>query len=184
MIFDARARVLRTLPWLLALLLAFVAVTSTAHAKGEPVRFSPWKGGATPALVLKDGRGKEHDLAAYRGKLVLVNFWATWCGPCRTELPLFEKTIEKYKGNSDVAFIAVTTDEDRDLVAPFVKQSKYNLPVAFAENIDQFYAITAIPTTVVLDRKGRVSFRMRGFNPKDDFVAFLGEKIEMALKAE
>jgi len=117
-----------------------------------------------------------------RGKVIVMNFWATWCGPCLTEMPLFEKTIAKYKDDKDVFFLAVTTDEDRDLVAPFLKQYKFNLPIAYADYLNDHFAISSIPTTIILDRKGEVSFRQAGFNPREDFIETLSERIEDAKK--
>jgi thiol-disulfide isomerase/thioredoxin len=119
-----------------------------------------------------------------RGKVIVMNFWATWCGPCLTEMPLFEKAIAKYKDDKEVFFLAITTDEDRDLVAPFLKQYKFNLPVAYADYLNDHFAVSSIPTTIILDRKGEVSFRQAGFNPREDFLEALSEKIEDAKKRE
>ncbi|MBO0862007.1 MAG: redoxin family protein [Chloracidobacterium sp.] len=117
-----------------------------------------------------------------RGKVIVMNFWATWCGPCLTEMPLFEKAIAKYREDKDVFFLAITTDDDRELVAPFLKQYKINLPVAYAEYLDEHFGVSSIPTTIILDRKGGVSFRQSGFDPDQDFVESLSEKIEDAKK--
>lgn len=140
--------------------------------------------GITEPLLFKLTRpdGSILDMSSLRGKIVVLNFWATWCGPCRTELPLFQKTIENYKKDSSVVFLAVTTDEDRDLVQPYLNQNKHKLPVVFADGIDEHFNISSIPTTIVINREGQVSFRMRGFNPNDDFVARLSEVIESARK--
>ncbi|HKC84726.1 MAG TPA: redoxin family protein [Blastocatellia bacterium] len=126
--------------------------------------------------------GSPLKLDEQRGKVVVMNFWATWCGPCLTEMPLFEKAIAKYKDDKDVFFLAITTDEDRDLVAPFLKQYKFNLPVAYADYLNDLFAVSSIPTTIILDRKGEVSFRQAGFNPREDFIEALSEKIEDAKK--
>jgi thiol-disulfide isomerase/thioredoxin len=128
--------------------------------------------------------GSTLKLDEQRGKVVVMNFWATWCGPCLTEMPLFEKAIAKYKDDKDVFFLAVATDEDRDLVAPFLKQYKFNLPVAYADYLNDHFAVSSIPTTIILDRKGEVSFRQAGFNPREDFIEALSEKIEDAKKRE
>jgi len=93
---------------------------------------------------------------------------------------LFEKTIAKYKSDQDVVFLAITTDEDRELVAPFLKQYKFNLPVAYAEYLNEHFAVSSIPTTIILDSKGEIAFRQAGFNPREDFVEALSEKIEDA----
>jgi len=124
--------------------------------------------------------GSPLKLDEHRGKVIVMNFWATWCGPCLTEMPLFEKTAVKYKEDKDVFFLAITTDEDRELVAPFLKQYKFNLPVAYAEYLNDHFAVSSIPTTIILDRKGGISFRQAGFNPREDFVDTLSEKIEDA----
>ena len=126
--------------------------------------------------------GSPLKLDEQRGKVIVMNFWATWCGPCLTEMPLFEKTIAKYKEDKDVYFLAITTDEDRELVAPFLKQYKFNLPVAYAEYLNDHFGVSSIPTTIILDRKGGVSFRQAGFNPREDFIEALSEKIEDAKK--
>ncbi|HMB26665.1 MAG TPA: redoxin family protein [Blastocatellia bacterium] len=128
--------------------------------------------------------GSPLKLDEQRGKVVVMNFWATWCGPCLTEMPLFEKAIAKYKDDKDVFFLAITTDEDRDLVAPFLKQYKFNLPVAYADYLNDLFGVSSIPTTIILDRKGEVSFRQAGFNPREDFIEALSEKIEDAKKRE
>jgi thiol-disulfide isomerase/thioredoxin len=140
--------------------------------------------GVKDAMLFKLTRvdGSTLDMNSLRGKVIVINFWATWCGPCLTELPLFEKTITKFKDDKDVVFLALTTDEDRDLVPPYLKQYKFNIPVWHAEYLDDFFAITSIPTTIILDRAGQVTFRQAGYNPRADFVALLTEKIEETKK--
>ncbi len=140
--------------------------------------------GANSALDFKLTKldGSKLDLATLSGKIIVINFWATWCGPCLTELPLFEKTMARYKDDKEVAFLAITTDEDRELVAPFLKQHKFNLPVAYADYLNDFFKVNSIPTTIILDRKGEVAFRQAGYNPRTDFTAELSERIEEAKK--
>ncbi|MFN0108670.1 MAG: redoxin family protein [Blastocatellia bacterium] len=140
--------------------------------------------GANTALSFKLTKldGSKLDLASLKGKVIVFNFWATWCGPCLTEMPLFEKTIAKYKDDKEVVFLAVTTDEDRELVAPFLKQHKFNLPIAYAEYLNDFFSVNSIPTTIILDRKGEVAFRQAGYNPRTDFVVELSQRIEEARK--
>lgn len=121
-------------------------------------------------------------LGDYKGKVVVLNFWATWCGPCRIEMPLLEKTMASYKSDPNVVFLAVSTDEDRPQVKPYLDSQKFKLPVVFADFLDEHYAISAIPTTMILDKQGNISFRQSGFNSREDFVAMLSEKIEAAKK--
>jgi thiol-disulfide isomerase/thioredoxin len=124
--------------------------------------------------------GSPFKLDDHRGKVIVMNFWATWCGPCVTEMPLFEKTMAKYKEDKDVFFLAISTDEDRELVAPYLKRYKYTFPVVYDEYLNDLFGVSSIPTTIILDRNGGVSFRQAGFNPRGDFVETLSEKIEDA----
>ena len=123
-------------------------------------------------------------LADFQGKVVVLNFWATWCGPCRVEMPLFEQAMAKYKNDPNVIFLAVNTDEDRIVVQPYVSEQKLKLQVVYADYIDDHWAVASIPTTLILDRKGAISFRQAGFNSQSDFVEMLSEKIEAAKKSE
>ncbi|MFN0087209.1 MAG: redoxin family protein, partial [Blastocatellia bacterium] len=137
-------------------------------------RPNPNEGLADPmAFTLTNLDGSPLRLSDHRGKVIVMNFWATWCGPCLTEMPLFEKTVAKFKDDKRILFLAVNTDEDRELVAPFLKQYKFNLPIAYADYLDHHFVVNSIPTTIILDSRGQVSFRQAGFMPGDDFVALL-----------
>lgn len=92
-----------------------------AKASATP-RFTPWKGGATPELSLKDTAGREHTLQQYRGKVVLVNFWATWCEPCREEMPSLEELQTRLKSKPFVV-LAVNMEESDAKVARFLQSS-------------------------------------------------------------
>ena len=140
--------------------------------------------GVTDPLQFKLTRidGSAFKLADYAGKVVVLNFWATWCGPCLTELPLLEKTAAKYKDDAEVVFLALATDEERDEVAPFVRQHKFKLPMGYAEHLEDHFHVSSIPTTMVFDRKGEIAFRQAGFNPREDFVQMMTGKIEEARK--
>ena len=141
------------------------------------------EGAASPlAFRLTKLDGSRLDMASLRGKVIVMNFWATWCGPCLTEMPLFEKVMAKYKDDQSVVFLALSTDEDRELVPPHLKQYKFNLPVVYADHLNEFFSVNSIPTTVILDGKGEVAFRQAGYNPRSDFVTDLTEKIEAAKK--
>ncbi|MFN7947533.1 MAG: TlpA disulfide reductase family protein [Blastocatellia bacterium] len=124
--------------------------------------------------------GTKISLGDYKGKVIVLNFWATWCGPCRIEMPLLEKTMQKYSADKDVVFLALSTDEDRALVEPYLKQQKYKLPVAYADYLNDHFGVDSIPTTIIFDRQGRVSYRQAGIAREEDFVAMLSEKIEAA----
>lgn len=124
--------------------------------------------------------GSEVRLADFKGKVVVANFWATWCGPCRIEMPELERAMEKYKDDKDVVFLAINTDDDREGVDSFVKGQKLKLPVVYANQLDSFFGINTIPTTLIFDRSGQVSYRQSGFNTNADFVAAISERIDAA----
>jgi thiol-disulfide isomerase/thioredoxin len=125
--------------------------------------------------------GDKLALKSFAGKAVVFDFWATWCGPCRAQHPLYEQVRQKFKPNPDVVLISVNTDEDRALVAPFVKNQKWNQSIYYEDGLVRNLEITSIPTTIVVNRRGEVVSRMNGFVP-DRFVNMLSERIEEALK--
>jgi thiol-disulfide isomerase/thioredoxin len=125
--------------------------------------------------------GDKLALKSLAGKAVVFDFWATWCGPCRAQHPLYEQVRQKFKLNPDVVLISVNTDEDRALVALFVKNQKWSQSIYFEDGLVRNLEITSIPTTIVVNRRGEIVSRMNGFVP-DRFVNMLSERIEEALK--
>ncbi len=126
-----------------------------------------------PDFELLSLKGNRVKLSSLRGKVVILNFWATWCGPCNQELPHLQEFYEKNKNNSRVALLAVTTDENRALVEPFIKDRNYTFEVLFDESLRDKYEIRGIPTTYVIDPKGNLRIRMVGFNPNEPLVPYL-----------
>lgn len=124
--------------------------------------------------------GESFPLAGLAGKVVVLDFWATWCGPCRAQHPLFDQVREKFAGNDKVVILSINTDEDRSVVAPFLETYKWSNTVYFEDGLSSFLKINSIPTTVILDKRGRVFSRMVGFIP-DRFAAMLTERIHEAL---
>ncbi len=125
--------------------------------------------------------GESLPLGSLRGKTVVLDFWATWCGPCRAQHPLYEKVKERFRGNPDVIFLSIDTDEDHSLVAPFLKAVNWNQKVYFESGLSRTLQISSIPTTIIVDRSGQVASRMNGYVP-DRFVDLLTERIEQTLK--
>ncbi len=126
-------------------------------------------------------KGDKLSLKSLEGKAVVFDFWATWCGPCRAQHPLYEEVKKKFKLNPDVALVSVNTDEDRALVAPFVKNQQWSQAIYFEDGLVRKLDISSIPTTIVLNRHGEIISRLNGFVP-DRFVNMLSDRIEEALK--
>jgi peroxiredoxin len=124
-----------------------------------------------PNFSLKTSTGKTIELSKLKGKMVVVNFWATWCGPCRAEIPGFIDVYNKYKSKG-LEIVGISLDEGgwKD-VEPFVKKLKITYPVVLGTNevAQQYGNIEAIPTTFIVDKEGRVVSRHVGYMNKEDF---------------
>jgi thiol-disulfide isomerase/thioredoxin len=132
-------------------------------------------------FTLAGVNGDRLKLASLQGKTIIFDFWATWCGPCRVQHSLYEQVQRRFEGNSSVKFISVNTDEDHELVQPFLKEQHWNNAVYFEDGLSRKLQITSIPTTIVVDGRGEIASRMNGFNP-ERFVDMLTERIQKTLK--
>jgi thiol-disulfide isomerase/thioredoxin len=123
----------------------------------------PWSGGATPPLALRDAQGREHKLSDYRGKVVVINFWATWCDPCREEMPSMQRLQDKLAGKP-FAILAVDYGEGAPRVNEFLKK----VPVRFTVLLDRdtsaasVWKVKVLPTTLVLDSQHRIRYSVVG----------------------
>jgi thiol-disulfide isomerase/thioredoxin len=108
--------------------------------------------------------GNKVKLSDHRGKVIIVDFWATWCGPCKRELPLLQKAYSKWK-KQGIVLLAVSTDKDTAKVKPFIDQNKYTFPVLFNENTSKDYDVSGIPTLFLVDKAGNVQYKHVGYRP-------------------
>lgn len=130
-------------------------------------RSSPWPADRPqPLLAAQDLLGKTWELAAFKGRVVLLNFWATWCGPCRKEMPLLEQIYQRYKGLG-FTLLAVNVEEDSAGAARWLEDTPVTFPVLFDRDnhVSKLYQVTAMPSTVIIDRKGQVRFIHYGYTP-------------------
>lgn len=126
---------------------------------------------AAPNFSLKDADGNAVNLADYRGKVVLVNFWATWCGPCEAEIPWFIEFEKKYK-DQGFAVLGVSMDDDGwKSVRPYIASHKINYRIMIGSEVvsQQFGEIESLPTSFVLDREGRIAANHVGLVDKVDY---------------
>ncbi|MGB6308334.1 MAG: TlpA disulfide reductase family protein [Steroidobacteraceae bacterium] len=141
--------------------LAAVAVAATAFAADE--------GGPAPAFTLTTLTGAPGALSQYKGQVVMVNFWATWCGPCQQEMPLLDQMYKKYKP-AGFTLIGVNVDKE----APPVKELMARKPVSFpvlldpANQVSKAYHVDEMPSSVIIDRKGEIRYIHRGYKPGDE----------------
>ncbi len=121
---------------------------------------------SSPALAgikFKDAQGNTVDLGDLKGKVVFLNFWATWCPPCLAEMPAVNKLYERYKNNPDVVFLLVDADNDFAKSQKYMDKKNYALPVfAVASHIPESIFKGSLPTTVVFDKEGRLSYHGEG----------------------
>jgi thiol-disulfide isomerase/thioredoxin len=123
----------------------------------------PWTGGATPALELSDLQGGKHRLADYRGKVVLVNFWATWCEPCRDEMPSIERLRASLEGRK-FAVLAVNLAEPESRIRKFLDAVPVGFPVLLDRDSQTTRAWQAklLPATYIVGPDGRIRYRHVG----------------------
>ena len=108
---------------------AVLAIAAVAAQAAPPAELKPWAGGPTPALSLKDLEGAAHSLQAHRGKVVVLNFWATWCEPCRDEMPSLNKLKHSFDGKP-VVVLGVNVGEGEGRIKAFLDKVPVEFPVA------------------------------------------------------
>ena len=132
-------------------------------------------GKAAPlGFTLKDMNGVDVQLAAFKGKPIVLNFWATWCGPCRAEIPsLVELNTQYGKEGKDVVILGISVDDPVEKLKPYASQMKMNYPVlvgAGREDVqDAFGPLWGIPVTVFIDRDGKIAKKHSGIASKEQF---------------
>jgi cytochrome c biogenesis protein CcmG/thiol:disulfide interchange protein DsbE len=117
-----------------------------------------------PDFALKDASGQKVSLASFKGKVVVLNFWATWCGPCKTEIPWFIDFQKQWQSRG-FTVLGVSMDEDGwKAINPYVAEKHINYPILLAnEEVNEKYGgIDALPTTLILGRDGKVAFLHSG----------------------
>lgn len=168
------------------LLSCFLLAACSSHS--EMAKTSATSGKATtedrkpaPEFSLKDGDGRTVSLAGYRGKVVLLNFWATWCGPCKFEIPWFKEFEQNYKDRG-FAVLGVSMDEEGwDVVKPFVAELQVNYRILMGDDTTaQLYGgVNSLPTSFLIDREGRIASVHVGLVGKGDYE----DEIERLLAA-
>ena len=165
---------------ILAAAVLTIACSSTPSVEAAAPRLKPEKERKpAPELILKDANGATVHLSDYRGKVVLLDFWATWCNPCQVELPWFMEFEQSLKSKG-FAVLGVSMDEDGwDVVKPYIQKRRMNYRILLGDDhTAQLYGgLDALPTTFLLDRHGRVAAEHIGLSSDKD--GFLNEITEL-----
>jgi peroxiredoxin len=133
---------------------------------GSSLASSGLTGQTAPDFVLKSATGENLRLSEYRGDVVMINFWATWCGPCRQEMPLLDELYTRYQ-RVGFNLLGVNIDDDSRRAMAMVNELGISFPVLFDEDkkVSKLYEVEAMPLTLLLDREGTVRHVHYGYQP-------------------
>jgi peroxiredoxin len=156
------------LAWAVAVALAISSISAMAK---------PVSGEESPDFTLKSRDGGNIKLSEQRGNIVLINFWASWCGPCREELPAFEALYQEYQ-DLGVEILAINVDDEAEKANVLLQDIEVSFPVLFdtSGEVSELYDVSAMPTTVIVDRDGNVRVLHPGYRKGDE------KKYEKAIK--
>jgi len=142
---------------------------------GSGLEEAPLRGSLAPNFSLKNLQGEDVELAEYRGRVVLINFWATWCAPCRLEMPAIQARYERY--SPDLAVLAVDFDEPEQLVRDFVTEFGMTFEVLLDPGavVQDQYQIRGYPSSYFVDEDGIIQFVHIGIMTDSQLDGYLGE---------
>lgn len=152
-----QTQAIRVRRWLIGLTTSLLVAASPAS---EPVQ------GPAPDFALKSNSGSNLRLSELRGEVVMINFWASWCGPCRQEMPLLDEIHQRYK-SLGFTVLGVNVEEDSNPAKAMLKQTPVSFPILFDTDstVSKLYAVSAMPSTVLIDRDGNMRYLHRGYKP-------------------
>ena len=124
------------------------------------------EGQSAPDFALKSSTGENIRLSEFRGDVVMINFWATWCGPCRQEMPLLDELYTRYE-RVGFNLLGVNIDDDSRRAMQMIEELGVNFPVLFdaRKEVSKLYEVEAMPVTVLVDRDGNVRYVHHGYKP-------------------
>jgi thiol-disulfide isomerase/thioredoxin len=127
------------------------------------------EGGPAPTFALGARGGRDISLAQYRGQVVMINFWASWCGPCRQEMPLLEGIYKKYN-KLGFTLLGVNVEPDSKAADDWLKETPVSFPILYDKDskVSKLYEVGGMPSTVFIDRSGKLRKLHRGYKPGDE----------------
>ena len=156
-------------------LLIVLALAATSLALPPLCAGADFKPGPAPAWTLKDVDGKAISSEQLKGKVIVLDFWATWCGPCRSEIPGYVE-LQKQYGPAGLAIVGISLDRGGPaVVKKFIAEPKINYQIVMGDDqiAEAFGGVEAIPTTFIIDRHGTVRYRKVGTVAPEEFAAVL-----------
>jgi peroxiredoxin len=143
-----------------AIALAIALSMSVSQAAMPPA------GSTAPDFTLKSSSGRNLKLSEFRGQVVMINFWATWCGPCRQEMPLLNRIQEQYR-KAGFILLGVNIDDRPEAAQSMARDLGVSFPVLFdtEKRVSRLYDVNAMPSTVLIDRDGKVRYIHLGYRP-------------------
>jgi thiol-disulfide isomerase/thioredoxin len=146
---------------LFSLAVLFSGCVRPPSGPGEPVGV----GDPAPAFSLPDMSGRQFTLDQFRGKVVLLDFWATWCGPCRMTMPMLERMEKEFQGR--LVLLAINMQEDEEVIREYMQEQAIRSRVLLDKEgaVGESYGLVSLPTHVLIDREGIVRFIRMGFSP-------------------
>jgi peroxiredoxin len=126
----------------------------------------PSTGSVAPDFTLKSNSGKNLKLSEFRGQVVMINFWATWCAPCRQEMPLLNRIHEQYR-KAGFTLLGVNIDDRPEAAQAMARNLGVHFPILFdsEKRVSRLYDVNAMPSTLLIDRDGRVRYIHLGYRP-------------------
>jgi thiol-disulfide isomerase/thioredoxin len=144
---------------------ALLGLGYAAAAPNDPFA----SGVAAPSFQLDSAAGKAVNLADYKGQVVLLNFWASWCGPCRKEMPILEQLHKQYKSKG-FTMVGVNVEPNSADAVNWLKSTPVSFPILFDRDssVSKLYRVQGMPNTVIVDRNGKVRYVHRGYKPGEE----------------
>ena len=146
-----------------------IAAMIAAAALALPALAVNPTGSPAPQFTLGSRAGQSVSLAQYKGQVVMLNFWASWCGPCRQEMPLLESIYKKYN-RLGFTMIGVNVEPDSNAANEWLKATPVSFPILYDKDsrVSKMYDVAGMPSTVIIDRAGKVRVLHRGYKPGDE----------------
>ena len=146
-----------------------IAVIVAALSVSLPALAGSSSPAPAPAFTLASRAGQDVSLAQYKGQVVMINFWASWCGPCRQEMPLLESIYKKYN-KMGFTMLGVNVEPDSNAANEWLKATPVSFPILYDRDskVSKLYDVAGMPSTVIIDRTGKLRVLHRGYKPGDE----------------